>query len=81
MGSTSETYAQLLHELSRRGLDHTTPDLRDNILAFYAALAAPGGRKRNDRAWRGTLGELVKLRTLSIPPDSRSLNEPKGTLR
>jgi len=77
---SDETYAQLLHELSRRGLDHTTPDLRNNILAFYATPAAPGGRRRNDKAWRCTLRELESLRALSVTA-ARPSSEPKGTLR
>ncbi len=36
---TDETYAKLLGQLAKSKFDHTTPELRDNILQFYSDLS------------------------------------------
>ncbi len=33
---TDETYAKLLGQLAKSSFDHTTPELRDNLLQFYS---------------------------------------------
>ena len=37
---TDETYAKLLGQLAKSKFDHTTPELRDNILQFYSDVSA-----------------------------------------
>jgi hypothetical protein len=65
---SDETYAQLLHRLSEHGIDQTRPELRENILAFYATPSVTDGAKKNAKAWRDTLRELAGLRALSTTP-------------
>jgi Zinc dependent phospholipase C len=58
---SDKTYARLLHTLSDHGFDQVTPELRENILAFYATPDPPGARKKDQKAWRRTLRELGEL--------------------
>ncbi len=37
---TDETYAKLLGQLAKSKFDHTTPELRDNVLQFYSDVSA-----------------------------------------
>lgn len=59
---SDKTYARLLHTLSDIGLDQLTPELRENILAFYATSDAPRATKKDQKAWRRTLRELDGLK-------------------
>lgn len=60
-----ETYAQLLDELSKRNLDQVNPDLRQNILSFYATFKAPMATKAEKKTTVRTLVELQKLKLQS----------------
>ncbi|HEY5914188.1 MAG TPA: zinc dependent phospholipase C family protein [Verrucomicrobiae bacterium] len=54
------TYAWLLETTIRRGLDKTAPDLRANLLGFYAGpVPSPNVRRK---AWRRTVEEIEALR-------------------
>jgi hypothetical protein len=68
---TDKAYAHLLDLLAKQNFDKTTPDLRDNILAFYKDAAAPVATKRNPGAWQKTQDELRKLREVSIVPQKK----------
>jgi hypothetical protein len=57
-----KTYADLLDDLAKHNFDQVTPQLRQNILSFYADLNAPIATKKNAKAWRRTQEELDKLR-------------------
>lgn len=57
-----KTYAHLLNDLAKRDFDQASPELRQNILAFYADPNAPIATKKNAKAWRTTQEELDKLR-------------------
>jgi hypothetical protein len=57
-----KTYAHLLDELAKRNFDQTPPDLRRNILNFYADLNAPIATKKDAKAWRTAQEELDKLK-------------------
>jgi hypothetical protein len=63
---TDETYARLLHDLTTHKFDHLTPDLRQNLLGFYADLNAPISTKKHASDWQQTLRELDQLR--AAPP-------------
>jgi hypothetical protein len=52
---TDETYAKLLGQLAKSKFDHTTPELRDNILQFYSDVSASIQTKDN------------KVRSTSVP--------------
>jgi len=61
-----EAYAKLLNKLEDRGFKEITPDLRRNILAFYADLNAPIETKKDKKDWQETLGALNKLKATTI---------------
>jgi len=63
---TDNTYAHLLDQLAKQSFDQMTPELRQNILAFYGDPAAPIATKRNADTWRKTQDELERLRALPV---------------
>jgi hypothetical protein len=60
-----QTYAHLLDDLAKRNFDQASPQLRQNILSFYADPNAPIATKKNAKAWRATQEELDKLKMAS----------------
>src|ERR1700738_5407211 len=66
---TDKTYAQLLDQLAKHNFDQVTPELRDNILAFYANPNAPVATKKKPKDWQQTMDELEGLK--SIPPPEK----------
>jgi hypothetical protein len=62
-----KAYAYLLDQLARHNFDQITPDLRQNILAFYADPSAPIATKRNAAAWEKTQDQLQRLKALTEP--------------
>src|SRR5260370_40575877 len=71
---SDKTYAHLLDQLAHHNFDHITPDLRDNILAFYGHPRAPVATKKKPKDWQKTQEELHRLRALSFPQKSDSEN-------
>jgi hypothetical protein len=65
---TDNAYGHLLDQLAEDNFAQVTPDLRDNILAFYSDPKAPLATKRNPSAWTRTQEELEKLKTVSQLP-------------
>ncbi len=65
-----KTYAHLLDDLAKRNFDQASPELRQNILAFYGDPNAQIATKKNAKAWRTTQEELDKLKASNpnIPP-------------
>jgi Zinc dependent phospholipase C len=63
---TDETYAKLLGQLADRKFDLTSPDLRDNLLHFYADLSLPLETKKDTVRWQSVLSSLDQLK-LVIP--------------
>jgi Zinc dependent phospholipase C len=62
------TYAHLLDDLDKRHFDQLTPDLRQNILDFYAKgtpIISKKNAKKDTQAWLKTQDELNRLKTLS----------------
>jgi len=57
-----KTYAHLLHDLAKHNFDQASPELRKNILSFYADPNAPVSTKKNAKAWKATEEELDKLK-------------------
>ena len=64
-----ETYAHLLNALAKHRFRNLTPELRDNILAFYSNLDAPIITKQYPHKWKKTLRQLSALR--SAPVETR----------
>lgn len=61
-----EAYAKLLAQSSKKEFSNMTPELRRNILAFYANLKAPIATKRNKDDWQKTLRDLDRLKATPI---------------
>jgi zinc dependent phospholipase C len=69
---TDSTYAKLLDELSKHEFKQITPELRDNILGFYAN--APRTKMRREKSWKRAEAELEQLKAWSLLPTT-----PPGT--
>ncbi len=65
---TDDTYAKLLGQLAERKFDLTSPDLRENILAFYADLSLPLETKKDSAHWQSVLTALDQLKLTGPPP-------------
>lgn len=59
---TDNAYAHLLDQLAKHDFGQVTPELRENILAFYGDPGAPVATKRNTAAWEKTQDEVQRLR-------------------
>ena len=64
---TDKAYAHLLDQLAHHDFAQVTPELRENILAFYADSNAPIATKRNAGAWQKTQAEVQRLKALTPP--------------
>ena len=74
---SDKTYARLLHTLSEHGFDQLTPELRENILAFYATPGPPSATKKDQKAWSRTLRELDELKA-GLPRAGPALTSGSG---
>jgi hypothetical protein len=57
-----KAYAQLLNKLAKNKFEDVTPEIRQNILAFYRDLNAPIATKKDKRDWQDTLRALDMLK-------------------
>jgi hypothetical protein len=73
---TDDSYAKLLAKLSERKFDRTSPELRQNILDFYADLAAPFETKKDAVRWQSVLTSLDQLKALTPVPTSAGSPSP-----
>jgi len=65
---TDESYAKLLGRLEERKFALTSPDLRDNILKFYADLTLPLETKKDSGRWQAVLTSLDQLKLFTPAP-------------
>ena len=65
---TDETYAKLLGQLEERKFALTSPDLRNNILNFYADLSLPLETKKDSARWQNVLTSLDQLKLFAPAP-------------
>ena len=65
---TDKTYAKLLDNLSKGNFAGMPPELRRNILKFYADPNAPIATKKNKKAWQTVQRELSQLKTETPTP-------------
>jgi len=65
---TDETYAKLLGQLAERKFDLTSPELRENILNFYADLSLPLETKKDSVRWQSVLTALDQLKLTTPTP-------------
>ena len=62
---TDKAYAKLLARVSGKKFDFTTPELRENIMAFYSDLDVPIDTKKNPGDWQNVLKELNELKSMT----------------
>jgi hypothetical protein len=67
------TYAKLLGQLAKGKFDRTTPELRDNMLQFYADASTSAPTKDDMAASPDVLAWLDQLRAATLLPVSESL--------
>jgi len=60
-----EAYAALLAKLTELHFEGTSPELRDNIIAFYADLSLPIKTREDPARWQGVLTGLDQLKGLT----------------
>jgi len=65
---TDKSYAHLLDQLAKDKFVQVTPQLRQNILAFYGDPTAPLDTKCNAGAWQKTQDQVERLRAYAPPP-------------
>lgn len=63
-----EAYAKLLEKLAKHDFATASPELRQDILAFYSDLSAPIATKKHKDDWQDTLRALDKLKAASSQP-------------
>jgi len=59
---SDQTYSHLVDDLSDSDFKQVTPELRENILAYYANPDAPLATKRNRKVWKRVQDELKQLK-------------------
>lgn len=74
---TDKAYARLLDQLAKDQFQQITPELRQNILGFYADPNAPLATKRNATAWSKTQQQIAQLKS-STPQEG--LANPISTI-
>lgn len=65
-----EAYAKLLASLTVQKFSGVTPQLRDNILAYYSDLSLPIETRKNPARWQGVLTDLSELKAQEPLPVS-----------
>jgi hypothetical protein len=72
-----DTYAKLLDKLYEAKFAGVSPDVRSNILNFYADPDAPYATKRDPKAWEKVQTELGQLKAAAAAPAvAQSSNTP-----
>jgi zinc dependent phospholipase C len=70
---TDDTYVKLLGQLAESKFDHTTPELRDNILQFYSATSASIHTKDEKLRAASVLVLLDQLRAATPVPIAEAI--------
>lgn len=65
---TDETYAYLLHELTKTPTVPVPPGVRDDILAYYADMSLPFATKKDPAAWAAVQHDLTTLQSMPVSP-------------
>ena len=73
---TDETYASLLGQLAKSKFDHTTPELRDNILQFYTDLSTSTPGTHDTVQSTSVLALLYQLRAATPVPVAEAVTAP-----
>ena len=70
---TDKAYARLLDQLAQHNFEQVTPELRENILAFYGDPNSANATKQNGVEWKKTQDELQRLKAVPVS----SLHRPQ----
>jgi hypothetical protein len=73
---TDETYAKLLGQLAKSKFDHTTTELRDNILQFYSDLSTSAQTKDEKVQSASVVALLAQLRAATPVPVAEAVTAP-----
>jgi hypothetical protein len=65
---TDETYEKLLGQLAKTKFDHTTPELRESMLSFYADVSGPIDTKKDEIRGKNTQTALDDLKAMAPAP-------------
>jgi hypothetical protein len=69
-----DTYAKLVTKLAEKKFAQANPELRQNLLGFYADPSAPVKTKKDEEQWQKVQEALNQLRT--APPAVASVTQP-----
>jgi hypothetical protein len=79
-----DTYAQLLDQLAQKNFANLTPELRADLLNFFADPNAPNATKRKPKEWSKVEADLRQLRETPAKPFNAEvitpINEPQPNL-
>jgi hypothetical protein len=59
------TYAELVDRLAKNHFQQISPELRQDILAYYSNLDAPFATKKDKKEWPRVVGEIDELKTVT----------------
>ena len=59
------TYAQLVDRLAKNHFQQISPELRQDILAYYSNLDAPFATKKNKKEWPRVVSEIDELKAIT----------------
>ena len=77
---SDKTYARLLQALAQNNFAQMSPELRANILSFYADLNRPFETKKHKADWHKTLQALDALKNTSVATSpGRMVDRPKSS--
>jgi hypothetical protein len=74
---TDNAYAHLLDQLAKHNFDQVTPELRENMLAFYSDTSAPLATKKKPDDWQKTQDELERLKA-TTPASDKPTHADRG---
>ena len=73
---TDSAYADLVGRLAKSNFSQLTPELKDNIVAFYQDAPPPAFAVRNPNLWTKTLANLGQLRAAIPAPSANADRQP-----
>lgn len=71
-----EARAELLEKLAAQGFQGTSPELREDLLHFFADPSAPYAMKRKAKAWARIQAEVKELQSFTPPSSTASSSLP-----
>ena len=71
-----EAHATLLDKLAAKNFVGAAPEVRAELLEFFADVHAPYATRRNSRLWARVQTELQQLRAVSTARDSADPGQP-----